>query len=37
VKGLLLAIEEEATALAREQGLAPLSWQFLWDDLGLKR
>ena len=37
VKGLLLAIEEEAATLAREQGLAPLSWQFLWDDLGLKR
>lgn len=37
VKGLLLAIEEEAATVAREQGLAPLSWQFLWDDLGLKR
>lgn len=37
VKGLLRSYEEADVELAEEQGRAPVSFQFLWDELGIER
>ena len=37
VKGLLRSYDQSEQQLAREQGRKPVSFQFLWDDLGISR
>jgi len=37
VKGLLRSYDQSEEQLAREQGRNPVSFQFLWDDLGISR
>jgi len=37
VRGLLRSYEEAEADMATEQGRAPASFQFLWDDLGIDR
>ena len=37
VKGLLRSYDQSEQELAREQGRKPVSFQFLWDDLGISR
>lgn len=37
VKGLLRSYEEAEADMAQRQGRAPVSFQFLWDELGIER
>lgn len=37
VKGLLRSYEEAEVELAEEQGRSPVSFQFLWEELGITR